>query len=158
MNRLMTPEHLHAMLNHLPLLGLASACIPLLYGLIRKNTEVVFVALLMVVLFGASAFLVMMSGNQAQERAEHSSLSGMLDASGKTWMKTHEDQAKLAAVASYGLAAIALVALILTKYRPGTRLTLGWVVLILCVIAIVMMARVADSGGQIRHPEFRSAT
>ena len=34
MNRLMTPEHLHAVLNHLPLLGIASACIPLLYGLI----------------------------------------------------------------------------------------------------------------------------
>jgi len=158
MNRLMTPEHLHAMLNHLPLLGLASACIPLLYGLIRKNSEVVFVALLMVVLFGASAFFVMMSGNQAEERFEHSALSGMLDASGKTWLKTHEDQAKLAAVTSYGLAAVALVALILAKYRPGTRLTMGWVVLILCLLAIVMMARVADSGGQIRHPEFRSAT
>ncbi len=39
MNRLMTPEHLHAVLNHLPLLGVASACIPLLYGLIRKNNE-----------------------------------------------------------------------------------------------------------------------
>ncbi len=158
MNRLMTPEHLHAVLNHLPLLGVASACIPLLYGLIRKNNEVVFVALLMVAIFGASAFFVMMSGNQAEERFEHSALSGMLDASGKTWLKTHEDQAKLAAVTSYGLAALAIVALILPKYRPGTKLYMGWLVLILCLLTIVMMARVADSGGQIRHPEFRSAT
>lgn len=158
MNRLMTPEHLHAVLNHLPLLGVASACIPLLYGLIRKNSEVVFVALLMVAIFGASAFFVMMSGNQAEERFEHSALSGMLDSSGKTWLKTHEDQAKLAAVTSYGLAAMALVALILAKFRPGTKLYMGWLVLILCLLTIVMMARVADSGGQIRHPEFRSAT
>lgn len=35
---------------------------------------------------------------------------------------------------------------------------MGWAVLILCLLTIVMMARVADSGGQIRHPEFRSAT
>ncbi|HQR06027.1 MAG TPA: hypothetical protein PLN21_04345 [Gemmatales bacterium] len=82
MNRLMTPEHLHAMLNHLPLLGVASACIRLLYGLIRKNSEVVFVALLMVAIFGASAFFVMMSGNQAEARFEHSEYSSMLDASG----------------------------------------------------------------------------
>jgi peptidoglycan/LPS O-acetylase OafA/YrhL len=158
MNRLMTPEHLHAVLNHLPLLGVASACIPLLYGLIRKNSEVVFVALLMVALFGASSFFVMMFGNQAEERFEHSALSDLLDVSGKAWLKTHEEQAKLAAVTSYGLTGLAIVALILAKYRPGAKLYLGWAVLILCLLTIVMMARVADSGGQIRHPEFRSAT
>lgn len=158
MNRLMTPEHVHAVLNHLPLLGVASACIPLLYGLIRKNSEVVFVALLMVAIFGASAFFVMMSGNKAEERFEHSALTDMLDTAGKTWMKTHEDQAKLAAVTSYGLAALAIVSLILPKYRPETKFYMGWLVLILCLLNIVMMARVADSGGQIRHPEFRSTT
>lgn len=157
MNRLLTPEHLHVALNHLPLIGLAASLLPLLYGLFRKNTEVLIIALCMCVLFGGSTFAVMWTGETAEDRFEQTSMPVLLDAAGKKWMEIHEDRAKIAAVSGYLVAVIGLVSLVLGKWSTQYRYLGGWVTCIALVTAITLMVWVADSGGQIRHPEFRSA-
>jgi len=48
-----TPEHLHVTVNHIPLIGLAFACVPLLFALIAKQRSVLWVGLIMVLLGGA---------------------------------------------------------------------------------------------------------
>lgn len=157
MNRFLTPEHLHAAVNHLPLIGLCAACIPLLYGVLRKQTEVLIVAFLMCVLFGGSMALVMKSGEEAEDRFEKQPMSSMLDAGGKAALDQHEDQAKMAAIPAYATAALGLLGLVVLWRRPSWKLYCGWLTLVVALIAIGLMLRTADSGGQIRHPEFRSA-
>jgi len=34
-----SPEHLHVVVNHLPLIGLAASAIPLLYALLRSESH-----------------------------------------------------------------------------------------------------------------------
>jgi TctA family transporter len=156
MNRLLTPEHLHVALNHLPLVGLAASLIPLVYGLVRKNAEVLVIALAMGVVFGGSTIAVMWTGEGAEERFEHASMVTPLDAAGKSMMKVHEDHAKIASVVSYLPVAACLVSLVIGRWRPQYRYLSGWAVCIVLMITISLMIWVADSGGQIRHPEFRS--
>ncbi|MBL8822357.1 MAG: hypothetical protein JNJ77_07195 [Planctomycetia bacterium] len=156
MNRLMTPEHLHVALNHLPLIGLAASLLPLCYGLLRKNTEVITIALCMCLLFGASTVAVMWTGEAAEDRFEKSSVLTPLDSMGKKWMAIHEDRAKIAAIAGYLAVAVCLASLVAKRYGAKYLMLGAWATSLMLVVAIILMAWVADSGGQIRHPEFRT--
>lgn len=156
MNRLMTPEHLHVALNHLPLIGLAASLLPLCYGLLWKKTEVITIALCMCLLFGASTVAVMWTGEAAEDRFENSSVVTPLDSTGKKWMAIHEDRAKIAAIGSYLTVAVSLASLLAKRCGAKYLMLGGWATSFVLVIALILMAWVADSGGQIRHPEFRT--
>jgi len=152
-----TPEHLHTMLNHLPPLGLLVCTLFLLYGLVRKNEQLVGFSKLLIVLFAVTTPLVMMTGEQAEERFEHGSGALALDPAGKTAMEVHERQAKLAALGAYALAAVTVVVLVAGRCCPARRATLSWLVVVGVCVVVGAMAWAANSGGQIRHPEFRPA-
>jgi uncharacterized membrane protein len=156
MERLFTPEHLHALLNHLPAAGILACSLFLLYGLVRKNVEFIVVAQILIVVFSAATFLVMTTGVKAQERFDHAPFNGLLDGPGKDALTTHENQARLAALGAYGLAVVTVAVLIVGRVRPALRVPTGWLILLGCVLVILFMCWVASSGGQIRHPEFRS--
>ena len=140
MNRFLTPEHLHVVLNHLPLIGLAASLLPLLYGLLRKKTEVVTIALCMCVLFGASTAAVMWTGEAAEDRFEKSTMAAPLDAAGKKWMDIHEDRAKIAAMAGYVAVAVGLASLLAGRWSAPYQTLGGWVTCLALVIVIALMA------------------
>lgn len=58
-------EHLHVMMNHVPLIGLAFAAIPLLFALVTRQRVVLWTGLVMVLICGASLPIVMESGETA---------------------------------------------------------------------------------------------
>jgi peptidoglycan/LPS O-acetylase OafA/YrhL len=151
----MPPEHLHAAMNHLPLVGLLAACIPLLYGLLRRNKHVIVAGLLTCLVFGAAAPLVMKTGEEAEERFEEGPIATLLDAGAEDLLHEHEERAERAVLLVYATVAFALVALFVVWRKEKLAPWMGGIALLLCLASVGAMAWVADAGGEIRHPEFR---
>ena len=152
-----TDEHLHVMLNHLALVGLAAAVLPLVVGAIRRERPMVIVGLAMVVLFGASIPLVMETGEEAEHKFEHGALSALIDADGAEWIEVHSDRAHGWSKLVYGTTAFAALAIVLTVVNRRLAAPLGAIAAAACVACSASLAWVADAGGKIRHPEFRTA-
>lgn len=155
----LTPAHLHVAVNHLPLIGLAATLIPLLYGLIRREMHTLRVGFLMCVLFGGATTLVMFSGEEADEDIEHGSKLGtLLDTSGRHWLHEHEERAEAVSWAAYATAALGLAGLLVQWKRPQFSRPFAALALVFCMVSVLGMIWVAQAGGRISHPEFRSAT
>ena len=76
----MTPEHLHLVVNHIPVLGAAFALIPILTGLIARNRACLICGLVMAMVAGWTTPIVMGSGEEAYKRYEHGAPAAYLDA------------------------------------------------------------------------------
>ena len=109
----MTPEHLHLAINHLPILGVGFAVIPLAIGVFRNSRVTLFSGLLMAVLAGWTTPVVMESGEQAYERYEHRPISTYLDAKAEDVMHDHEERAEVGAKVMVLTALLATLSLIL---------------------------------------------
>lgn len=154
----MTPEHAHAILNHLPLIGLAAAAVPLLLGLVRKDLGAVRAGLLTCFLFGAATPVVMSTGEEAEERLEHGQIPGAsFDDATEQWLEEHEERAEKVAIALYATTVLALGGLIALWKRPTWRAPVAAGALVAIVASTALTAWVAGAGGRIRHPEFRPA-
>lgn len=154
---LLSPEHLHVAVNHLPLVGIAATCVPLIYALVRRERHTLRVGFLMCVIFGASVAAAMFTGDAAQDEIQHGGqLDSLLDAQGREWLHVHEDRADTGAIVLYTTGMSGLVGLLVLGMYPKRALWVGMVSLILCIVSVATMIWVADAGGNIRHPEFRS--
>ena len=155
MSLLLTPEHVHVALNHIPLIGLAVACIPLLYGLIRRQRAALVAGMLVALLCSASAPIVTGTGEGAAERFTGDALAGVLDDAGMNWIGVHSARADKAVWLIYAVALVAAAGLVAMWKRPRLDAIAGVAVLLLCIVSTLAMIWVADAGGKIRHSEFR---
>jgi uncharacterized membrane protein len=151
------PEHLHVMLNHLPVtLSLLLAPI-LVAGLIARSHAVLAVAFSLGILAGAATPFVMQTGERAYDRFNAGQIQPPLDERGDIAMELHEEMSEKAAPFLYitGLGCIA--GLLFLRWRPDWVRSCAWLVLIISLAAAGLTLRAATLGGHIRHPEFRPA-
>lgn len=148
----LSPLHLHHLLNHFPTIGFIVGLSIFVAALIAKSDDLKRAGL---TIFVAIAFLTIpayVTGNAAQSAVENS--VGV----SKTLIETHEGAAFLAlifmeltgAVAWYGLWRYRR-----THYLLPRNLT---AVLVLSFMTLGLVARAANIGGEIRHPEIQAAT
>jgi uncharacterized membrane protein len=138
-------------LNHLPVLGVLFGTILLAVGLWRRNDTIRRTSLVVLLLTGAAAGAVYLTGEPAEELIENA--AGVSEKR----IESHEDAA---AVATSGAALLGVATLVLiwrsrrTGSMPSTLLlaTFG-----LAVLTTVLMAWTANLGGQIRHSEISTA-
>ena len=147
----MSAAHLHLMLNHIPLLGLIFGAVLLAYGTWRGSGDVQKASLGLLAVAGLSAIAVYLTGEPAEEIVE--GLAGVSHDA----IEAHEAWGWYALLAGIATGGVAL----------GT-LTLGWVrgrlgrgavmlTLALALLSSGMIGYTANLGGQISHPELRSA-
>lgn len=155
-----SPEHLHVMINHVPLIGLAIALVPLLIGLIGRRRESLFLGLLLTVVCGGSVSLVMWSGEEAEHEWLHTESASHLGEAGHEWAEIHEERAELGSKTIYATAGLALLGLIAMGVKKFKKAVLPLAILtsLGCVASVIAAAWIADSGGKISHPEFRDST
>lgn len=152
----MTPEHLHLILNHIPVLGSAFALIPLLTGLLRKNRTCLLTGLAMAMLAGWTTPLVMDTGERAYERYEHGSPAAWLDPGAEEILHLHEERAERWSKLLYLSAVLSTAAFLANLRKWPYAVKLAQSAALLCVVSLLSGMWIAKSGGQIRRPDFRS--
>lgn len=150
-SKLFTAEHLHVLLNHLPIIGLAFGAAALAMALLVKNRQAQIIALLLVLGAAGSVWAVNLTGQNA-----YKPIRGLADDDGADWLDTHMERAENFAPLYYGLAALAAVALLAPRKWPRSATPLAAAALTLAIAGTAVSGWIALAGGQVRHPEFRS--
>lgn len=147
-----TPAHLHVLINHLPIMGIPLVALLLAWGLFRHQDAVVRAALYGAVLMAVGTFVADQTGDRAKD-----------DIRDQAWAKReviheHEDAADYANIAGLVTGAAALVVLVMA--RGGKPISRGGAIgiLVLLLFSATVMARTAWLGGEIRHSEFSPVT
>lgn len=154
---LFTPAHLHLAINHVPIIGLAVAALPILIGILFKSRGALASGLLAVVLCVGTLPAIMETGEEAQEAFVDGSIEPGMDAAGKAAFREHSGRAKFTAPVVYAVGLLALIALVALIRFPREAAIIGWAVLIGMALSIALSVWTAEAGGRIRHTEFRSA-
>ena len=151
------PEHLHVMLNHLPVTLSIIVGPILIAGLIARSHAVLAVAFSLGLLAGAVTPFVMQNGERAYDRFNAGQIQPPLDDRGDIAMEMHEEMAEKAAPFLYVTGFGCLAGLVFLRLRPDWVRGCTYVVLLISLAAAALTLRSALLGGQIRHPEFRPA-
>jgi uncharacterized membrane protein len=146
----MNLAHVHLLLNHFPTIGFGIALALYIAALIGKKDDLQRASLVIFFLVAAVAIPTYMSGNAAEELIKGK--EGVAD----PLIRAHED----AALQGFVIMEITgfLAWLSLWQYRLLRRAP-RWtapVIFTLSLISFVLMARAANLGGEIRHPEILS--
>lgn len=157
---IMSGAHLHLALNHLPIIGVPCALIPLVLALWWKDRKVLIAGFLLAFLTAAPIPLVMATGDGAWDEMTDggggpTSLSEQVDKEGRHWAHVHDERAGKAAVVIYLLAAVAAVGLVCTWKLPRHQYRVGVLTCVMVLLATNAAVWVADAGGRIHHGEFR---
>jgi uncharacterized membrane protein len=156
----MDPTHIHLLLNHVPTVGFVIGLVLFVSSLIAKNSDLKRASLVMFVGIALVTIPTYVSGNAAEEvLCEGGAKVPVCSDPGlsKNLIQTHEGAALLAFAAIMLTGAFAWLGL--WQIRRTSRAE-NWnlaVILLLSLVAFGLAARAANIGGQIRHPEIRSA-
>lgn len=156
MAALFTPAHLHLAINHVPIIGLAVAAVPLLMGILFKSRGALASGLLAVILCAGTMPAIMETGEAAQESFVDGSIEPGMDAAGKAAFREHSGRARFTAPVVYAAGLLAIIALAALIKFPREAGIVSWAVFIGMLLSVVLSVWTAEAGGRIRHPEFRS--
>ncbi|MFB6286994.1 MAG: hypothetical protein ABEK03_10525 [Candidatus Bipolaricaulia bacterium] len=148
----MTAAHLHLALNHIPVLGALLGAVLLAYGLWRGQETVQNVSLGLLVVVGAVAVAVYLTGEPAEEIVE-----GAAGVSHDA-IEVHEAWGLYAFLASIVTGIGALGTLVLEYVRQHLARKAVQAVLVLALLTSGVMVYTANLGGKINHPELRAST
>ncbi len=146
----MNLAHVHLLLNHFPTIGFGIGLGLFLIALAGKNEDLKRASLVIFFLIAVVAIPTYLSGSAAQEV-----LKDRTDVS-LALIRAHEDAALLGFVLMEITGFVAWLGL--WQFRLISR-TPRWAVqavLLLSIVSFGLMARAANMGGEIRHPEIQS--
>lgn len=158
METLLSPAHLHVALNHVPIIGLAVACLPVLVGILFHSRAALASGLLAVVLCAGTMPAIIETGEAAQESFVDGSIEPGMDAAGKEAFREHSGRARFTAPVVYAAGILALAALLTLIKFPRQAAWGSWAVLLGVLFSIALSIWTAEAGGRIRHSEFRPVT
>lgn len=146
----MSSAHIHLLLNHIPLMGAAIGFLLLAGGMLKKSADLKKISLWIFVVAALITIPVYLTGEPAEGIVEH--LPGVSE----PIIEQHESAALLSLVSFEVLGVVSLAALFLSRRAGEVTKASAVSVLVLAVIALGLMARAANLGGQVRHTEIRS--
>lgn len=146
----MNGAHLHLLVNHIPVFGVAFGLVALLWALARRSADMRCAAIALFLTAAIFGWLASETGESAEKIIEH--LPGIT----KDLIHQHEEAAEAANVSTILLAAFALGLAAVARYKQRFLKATEIIVVILALVSSGLMARAAYLGGQISHPEIRS--
>src|SRR6266705_3727870 len=144
--------HLHLLLNHFPIIGTMVGLGLFLLSLVGKNEDLRRASLIIFAAMALLAIPAFFSGTGAQSAIKK--LPGVSEA----LIERHQGAAMLALLFMETTGALALTGL---WKLHGTSRQARWnwnmsAVLFFSIVTVGLMARVGNTGGDIRHPEIAS--
>ena len=146
------PEYIHVAINHFPLIGLFVAMIGLTGALVIKHRGAVLFALGLLGLLALSAGIVSYFGKEGYDR-----VLSMADENGQAFLRYHQHLADRWIFLFYACAGCAALGISLGWRWPRFLNPLSLLTLLLATCSLVAGIFIAQSGGEIRHREFRSS-
>lgn len=144
--------HVHLALNHVPVIVVPVSLALLAFAVVRKSADLTTASLGLLVIAAVLGGGVFLTGEPAEQVVGH--LPGMSEQA----IEAHEEAAEVAAIVT-GIAG--LLGLWLLIARRGGRHAPTWLLAATVVVALVaagLLARAANLGGYIRHPEIAGGT
>jgi hypothetical protein len=145
------PEHIHVLLNPLPVYGLLVAWVGLVIGLALRSRRAQIATLTLVLLSSISAWPVYEFGEQGYDR-----VLSMTDEDGEAWLDEHMHRAEDLIWVFYVLAALSAFAIAAPIKWPKSSVPLAVGVILLGAVTLGSGAYIAYAGGRVRHREFRN--
>lgn len=146
----MDAVHLHLALNHVPVLGTVFVAAALVVCLWRKNAEFVRLSLWAAVLLSAASVAIKFTGDAAWD-----DLRPWPQPYDGARVERHESAADQATTGIFVAGVAAAAVLFLARRRPEVSAAQAGTVVVLLLVTFVLMARTANFGGQLRHPQLR---
>lgn len=146
----MNLAHLHLMLNHIPLVGIGFVMLLLIIALIMKNSVLINISLIFVVIVALWAIPAYLTGEPAEEIVED--MPGVSE----RMIDEHEEFAEVAFIFIEAVGVLALLTIIVRRYSLKTGKILTLITLLGIIIGGGLIAWTANLGGKINHPEIRS--
>ncbi len=147
----MNIAHLHLLLNHIPVIGTLLGLGLLIFALLRKNEEIKRVSLGVFLVVAILTIPTYLSGGAAEKAIEH--LPGVAE----SLIEQHEEAAELSFFAIEILGLLALGGLLISRWKATLPAWFFTLFLFFTLLTSGLMAWTANLGGQIRHPEARTA-
>jgi len=148
----MNDAHLHLIVNHFPIIGIAIGLLVLIVGYLIKNQQVKATSLGIFIFSALAAIAANYTGDGAEEIVEK--IPGISE----SLIHDHEEYAEQFFTLSLILGGAALITLFLQIKKLGLA-TYGYIlVIILAISSLVSANYVGISGGEIRHTEIREAS
>ena len=145
----MNAFHWHLAINHLPVMGVFVVMLLLGYALARGRGELYGVCLGALVLLAFATIPVFFTGRSADEASMQTP-----DIDDKL-VHLHEAAANIAFIGIGVVGATALAVMWLGRKLPQVSRGAAAVVFALALVETALLARAANLGGNIRHPEIR---
>ena len=145
----MTWAHVHLAVNHLPVLLVPVAVVMLCAAWAKNSTELRKAGLIWLVVAAVGGGGAYLTGEPAEELIED--LPGV----SKPAIEEHEEAALLAAVVSGTAGVLAIGALVTGRGSVPTPAWMLATTFLVALLAAALMARTANLGGRISHPEIR---
>ena len=143
--------HLHLALNHVPVLVTPFLLGLLLWSWARGQAVTLRFCLWLFVVLTAASIAIKFTGDFAAEKL------GAMPGFDKMLIDQHEESADQATTGVFFMGIAAMLALFVSrKGRATPTWSLGLLTL-LALVTFALMARTANFGGHIRHPEIRPA-
>ena len=142
----MSSIHLHLLLNHVPVVGMAFVLLILGVALWRQNDGMGRLGLAVMVGLSVITTAVFLTGEPTEEAVE-----GVVGVS-ESMIHPHEEAAEASLIATSIVGVLALVALGVYRRRTVPRWVTG-AALAAALVASTMLGWTANLGGQIRHTE-----
>ena len=147
----MSLAHLHLVMNHVPTVGAVVALGLLLLAFVRRNDHLTHVGLELLFVIAVLTLPVYVSGVAAYHE-----LREVADISVEA-VRMHQDVALIGFALTEFAGFIGWVALWQSRRRGRPARGLVAAVTMVLVVALAVMGRAANLGGEIRHPEIRAA-
>jgi hypothetical protein len=144
------PEYVHAITNHLPLIGLLVAMLALIAALVTKDRTAMLIGLALVGLLALSAWPVYHYGEAGYDR-----VLSMADEAGGKFLEYHKALAERWIFLYFVTAGLAGVGFMLGLKWPRTLVLSSILALVLAATSLAAGIVIAKAGGAIRHREFR---
>ncbi len=142
----MDATRIHLLITHLPVFGIFLGTLVLVFGLIRKDSQVKIVSYGIIVISIVGGIIAFQTGEGAEHAVEKIGLSD--DA-----IEEHEESAELAVWFIYSLGLLSLLAMYFELKGKALAKQCSYIVLAVSVITFYFVANTASLGGKIRHSE-----
>ena len=147
----LTPAHLHLALNHIPIIGLAFSCLPIVIGILAQSRTTIAAGLIATLLCAGAMPTIMQTGSEASHSFKEGKTLPPFDDAGKIALHMHAGRADKTTPVIYACAILALFALLALVKFPKAALWLTSAVLLGNAISISLSIWTAEAGGRIRR-------